>query len=307
MTDILCDYIITLVKGMPVLNTEVVLKNNKGEDIEYEYWTCMRLAPGSTPDNTFCTGGLEIIVPAEKIKIPSWYPDIARQEKQVIGQRGIYYFEELRFWKNWTNDGIAYIWDDENRNYWGAINRNNEEGLIRIADNNITPGTKIWAWKYDDYESINPLVNPQNMRRPYVELWAGNSHEFFEPAVLPAGSTLKWQEKFFPTININKITRANYNFILSLDTTDFYNNREIQIKFATDSPAVDHIVYVKAEGDTNFIVVFKRNIKPDPYSGNEILFEIPDEVYASSIDSLRIMVTNPNNNKNIDVTIPLKK
>jgi len=304
MTDIHCDYLITLVKGKTVLNTEIVLKNNKSEDVDYEYWTCMTLAPGSGPANPFCTDGLEIIVPASKIKIPSWYPDIARQEKQVVGQRGIYYFDKLRYWENWTNDGIAYIWDDENLNYWGVINHDNEEGLIRVADNNITPGIKIWAWKYDDYENINPFENPDNVRRPYVELWAGNSHEFFEPAVLPANSTLKWQETFFPTLNIKKITRANHNFILSLDTTDFYYSKEVKINFVTDNPAIDHVVKVETDGDTNYIL-FERTINPDPFNGNEVLFKIPEEVFVHHIDSLRITVANLNNNKSLDVTLSL--
>jgi hypothetical protein len=306
MTEIECDYTITLVKGSSVLKTEVELKNNKNETVEYEYWTCMTLAPGSDRNNPFCTDGLEIIVPADKIKIPTWYPDIARQEKQVTGQRGVYYFDKLRLWKNWVNDGIAYVWDDENLNYWGVINHDNEEGLIRVADNNITPGIKIWAWKYDDYENVNPFENPDNVKRPYVELWAGNSHEFFEPAILPAGSTLKWRETFFPTVNLNKITKANYNFILSLDTSDFYYDKGLEIKFVTSYPGDEHLVKVEAEGDTNY-AVSDINVAPDPYKGSELSLIIPDDVLAKNIDSLRITVVNLGKNKSIDAALSVDK
>ena len=45
-------------------------------------------------------------------------------------------FEKLRYFKNWPTMGIAYAAPDmQGGNFWGVINHDNEEGIIRIADN----------------------------------------------------------------------------------------------------------------------------------------------------------------------------
>jgi len=40
--------------------------------------------------------------------------------------------------------GIAYAAPDmQGGNFWGVINHDNEEGIIRIADNTVTRGLKM--------------------------------------------------------------------------------------------------------------------------------------------------------------------
>jgi hypothetical protein len=64
-TGIEATYYITLKAGRAALDARVVLKNPQPNAIEYEYWTCTTLAPGSDPQNPRTTGGAEIIAPIE--------------------------------------------------------------------------------------------------------------------------------------------------------------------------------------------------------------------------------------------------
>ena len=48
--------------------------------------------------------------------------------------------------------GIAYAAPDmQGGNFWGVINHDNEEGIIRIADNTVTPGLKMWTWGFPSF------------------------------------------------------------------------------------------------------------------------------------------------------------
>src|SRR5882757_1818318 len=64
-TGIEATYYVTLKAGRAALDARVVLKNPSDNRVQYEYWTCTTLAPGSDPKHPRTTGGAEIIAPIE--------------------------------------------------------------------------------------------------------------------------------------------------------------------------------------------------------------------------------------------------
>src|SRR5215217_3476245 len=58
-TGIEATYYVTLKADRAALDARVVLKNPHDKAIDYEYWTCTTLAPGSDPNNPRTTGGAE--------------------------------------------------------------------------------------------------------------------------------------------------------------------------------------------------------------------------------------------------------
>ena len=83
--------------------------------------------------------------------------------------------------------GIAYAAPDmQGGNFWGVINHDNEEGIVRIADNTVTPGLKMWTWGFQSFTNETDARKDPNPARPYVELWAGVSDQFFHSAKFPA-------------------------------------------------------------------------------------------------------------------------
>src|SRR3954470_20583365 len=71
-TDIEATYYVTLKADRAALDARVVLKNPQARTVDYEYWTCTTLAPGSDPNNPKTTGGAEIIAPIEAYQTPAW-------------------------------------------------------------------------------------------------------------------------------------------------------------------------------------------------------------------------------------------
>ncbi len=304
-TGIKCEYILTLVRGASALEAEVVLYNDNAVKLDYEYWTCLTLTPGSIPGNTKTTSGAEIIAPVSKIKIPSWYPDIASKEIKVTGQRGIYFFDKLRYWPNWSSDGIAYAWDDEMKNFWGVINQDNKEGIIRIADNSKTPGLKIWAWDFDQSQNIDPFYSPANVKRPYIELWAGHSKEFFAPANFEKNSIKRWKEIYAPTVGLSGVTHAGNQIIADCKIRSEINGKEANISFSTTRPSNQHSINIEITGN-NPNVLLAQNVLPDPVNGNNITVPLPANQTWTDSDSLRYTIKDLDGGNNLTASVSLK-
>jgi len=180
-------YFITLKAGRAALDARVVLKNPKPETIDYEYWTCTTLAPGSDTKHPKATAGAEIIAPIDAYRTPGWSADLAKGDES-LGE-GKFRFQNLRYFKNWPAAGIAYAAPDmQGGNFWGVINHDNEEGIIRIADNKVTRGLKMWTWGFPSLANDAQARSRPDPAQPYIELWAGVSDEFFHSATFAADS-----------------------------------------------------------------------------------------------------------------------
>src|SRR3954469_10995688 len=74
---------VTLKAGRAALDARMVLKNPKPSTIQYEYWTCTTLAPGSDPDDPKTTGGAEIIAPIDAYRTPAWSANLSAADESL--------------------------------------------------------------------------------------------------------------------------------------------------------------------------------------------------------------------------------
>ena len=81
-TGIEATYYVTLKADRAALDARVVLKNPNARAINYEYWTCTTLAPGSDPNNPRTTGGAEIIAPIEAYTTPALVGQSVRRRRE---------------------------------------------------------------------------------------------------------------------------------------------------------------------------------------------------------------------------------
>jgi Domain of unknown function (DUF5107) len=252
---------VTLKAGRAALDARVVLKNPHDKAIEYEYWTCTTLAPGSDPKNPKTTGGAEIIAPIQAYSTPHWSANLADGDKSLgLGQSR---FEKLRYFKNWPTMGIAYAAPDmQGGNFWGVINHDNEEGIIRIADNTVTPGLKMWTWGFPSFTNETDARKDPTEARPYIELWAGVSDEFFHSARFFALSEVSIPETYSPTVGMSNVTHANENILINLSA----EASGVDLQFFSIEPATPLRVTLK-RGDA---VLFDDAVKADPKNGNRI-------------------------------------
>ena len=132
-TGLQATYYVTLKAGRAALDARLVLRNPNNQAVDYEYWTCTTLAPGSDPQHPLATGGAGIVAQVTAYVTPRWSANIAEADESA--GEGKHWFDRLRWFRNWPTMGIAYAAPDmTGGNFWGVINHDNEEGIIRIAD-----------------------------------------------------------------------------------------------------------------------------------------------------------------------------
>ena len=293
-TGIEATYYVTLKADRAALDARMVLKNPQDRTIPYEYWTCTTLAPGSDPKNPKTTGGAEIIAPIDAYRTPAWSADLAGGDESL--GNGTSRFEKLRYFRNWPSPGIAYAAPDmRGGNFWGVINHDNDEGIIRIADNTVTPGLKMWTWGFPSFtDETDPRKDP-NPQRPYVELWAGVSDEFFHSAAFPALGEVSIAETYSPTVGMSNVTHANENILINLSA----EGASVNLQFFSIEPATPLRVTLK-RGDT---VVFNDAVTADPTNGNRISARIPA---GSSGEPVRLTIATAEGKELIAAETKLK-
>ena len=265
-TGIEATYYVTLKADRAALDARVVLKNPHDRAITYEYWTCTTLAPGSDPKNPKTTGGAEIIAPIRAYSTPHWSAGLAEGDKSLgLGESR---FEKLRYFRNWPTMGIAYAAPDmQGGNFWGVINHDNEEGIIRIADNTVTPGLKMWTWGFPSFTNETDARKDPSEQRPYIELWAGVSDQFFHSANFSALGEVSIPETYSPTVGMSNVTHANENILINLSA----EASGVNLQFFSVEPATPLRVTLK-RGDT---VLFDDAVTADPKNGNRVFAAIP--------------------------------
>jgi hypothetical protein len=277
-TDIEATYYVTLKADRAALDTRMVLKNPNNRTIEYEYWTCTTLAPGSDPNNPKTTGGAEIIAPIQAYSTPRWSANLSGGDESL--GPGKSRFEKLRYFKNWPTMGIAYAAPDmQGGNFWGVINHDNEEGIIRIADNKVTPGLKMWTWGFPSFTNETDARKDPTEARPYVELWAGVSDQFFHSASFPALSEVSVPETYSPTVGMSNVTHANENMLINLSA----DRASATLQFFSIQPATPLRVTLKRDD----AILFDDAVTADPKNGNRISVAIPA---GSSGEQVRLTI-----------------
>ena len=269
---------ITLKADRAALDARVVLKNPQDSTIDYEYWTCATLAPGSDPKNPKATGGAEIVAPIQAYTTPRWSANLADGDKSLSPGRSR--FEKLRFFRNWPTMGIAYAAPDmQGGRFWGVINHDNEEGIIRIADNTATPGLKMWTWGYPSFTNETDARKDPTPQRPYVELWAGVSDQFFHSAKFPALGEVSIPETYSPTVGMRNVTDANENILINLVA----ESSSVNLEFFSIEPAAPlHVTLKRDEA-----VLLDDAVTADPKNGNRISAAIPA---GRSGDQIRLTI-----------------
>src|SRR5258708_5768063 len=265
-TGIEATYYVTLKADRAALDVPVVLKNPQPKTIQYEDWACTTLAPGSDPNNPKTTACAAIIAPIQAYSTPDWSTNLSNGDNSL--GPGKSRFEKLRYFKNWPTMGIAYAAPDmQGGNFWGVINHDNEEGIIRIADNTVTPGLKMWTWGFPSFTNETDARKDPNEWRPYVELWAGVSDQFFHSADFPALGEVSIAETYSPTVGMSNVTHANENILINLSA----DGASVNLEFFSIEPARPLRVTLKRGG----AVLFSGGAKADPKNGNRISATIP--------------------------------
>jgi hypothetical protein len=293
-TGLQATYYVTLKAGRAALDARIVLKNARPEAVAYEYWTCTTLAPGSEASHPKATAGAEIIGPVAAYSTPHWSANLAEGDASAGG--GKFRFEKLRYFKNWPTAGIAYAAPDmQGGNFWGVINHDNEEGIIRIADNAITPGLKMWTWGFPSSANDAVARTKPDPAQPYVELWAGVSDQFFHSATFPPLGEVSIPETYSATVGMSNVTHANQDMLVNLAATA----ARVDIQFISLEPAAPlHVTLKRGEA-----VLLDQAVTADPKNGNHLSAAIPA---GGSGDQVQLVIATADGRELIAATAKIE-
>lgn len=306
-TGIECIFTLSVITGKNSIEVGVQLNNPAAQSKNFEYWTMTTLAPGSAKGNPRTTSGAEIITPIRNVNIPSSWSAIRAREQNISGD--VFVFNNLRWWKNWADMGIAYAWPDSSaplNTFWGVINHDNEEGIIRVCNNDQTPGLKIWSWSYSASVNSNSGTN-----LPYLELWAGVSKMFFSAATIGANQQKTWNEYFVPTVKLTNVTHANENVVCNFTTnkasysgtTDQTATVSAQLFFTSPGKPVN--TSLAFNGTMQKVKVLDSTFNTDPL-GNMITESVPLSSLCNGLDEVTLVATNAQGADLINVAVPVK-
>lgn len=201
VTNLTCKVEVSVYKNSSIWDFDVKIINDQGVDVNYEYWTCTTLAPGSEVGETGSPLNSEIIIPVEEY-FAGWSPN-----SWIGNNNNLYDLADINYLSEWDNMGIAYA-DDFDKIYWGVINHENEEGVFRVSENLETKGVKLWTWGQGNID--NDLYDFSNGGADnYIELWAGVSESFFKDAKISSNDEKSWKESYCATTNMSSICNMN--------------------------------------------------------------------------------------------------
>lgn len=274
LTGLRCISTVTLESGKTSFDFKHTIENTQASSVAMEYWTCTTLAPGSETGNTFTPANAEIVVPIDYIYVKNdWWPWMGNVEAPASGQGShVFEYNNLAWYENWDDMGIAYAYPSLSADFYGVINHNNKEGVFRVADNaGFTPGMKFWTWGADQGLGADP-EDFYDIPRPYIELWSGLSTQFFEDYYLAANESIEWVETYMPTVGMQSVSGANENAAIYLE----HINPEAEI-FNIE-------VFTTSPGDLYQLeLTLQGNVNIDIYNGNFIAQADQASIFSFSL------------------------
>lgn len=304
-------------KDKPYVDMEVSISNPTGNgDRIFEHWTCTTLAPGAdtydgsptmeivAPTQILYRDGYSWMANVEAEAFPAGTPDseLPQYVKDNLGNNGIAYpytqssymiYDKLSSFRNWSSSGIAYPMDMARlpqADWWGVINEENQEGILHLSDNSITPGLKYWLWAYNGSFDTMPYAPTSGSSRPYIELWCGASNRFFNNRYIKDGETISWTETFMPTAGLSNVTNASKEgaveikfaqqgngFIPYADVFSTEIGKELTAVLKSDDQILAEKNFVaealsKITLTADQPVAAGTTVTVDVYAGNELLF-----------------------------------
>jgi hypothetical protein len=138
----------------------------------------------------------------------------------------------------------------------------------------------MWTWGFPSFMNETDARKDPNEARPYVELWAGVSDQFFHRARLPARGELSVTETYSPTVGMSSVTHANENILINFSATTSAAN----LQFFSIEPTGPLRVTLK-RGEA---ILFNDAVEADPKNGNRLSKAIPA---GGSGEQVRLTVT----------------
>ncbi|MGL1935813.1 MAG: DUF5107 domain-containing protein [Fibrobacterales bacterium] len=216
-----CAVEISLAAGHAAMGYQVHFENKNDHAIGYEFWTLTTLAPGTDPEYTALPKNTLILSPTKKVQLRNdiwtWMSSIVNPtdgDGTQIKNGVLSWFDKSSRVDEWVDEGIMYAYPQMTKDWWGAINLDNNTGVLRIAPHEVTPGMKYWSWGFKAFQDNGEPVDLDALdeNRSHIEIWGGRSREFTvlaDPIAPGPENAIIWDEFYYPTFELDTIHYAN--------------------------------------------------------------------------------------------------
>jgi hypothetical protein len=120
----------------------------------------------------------------------------------------------------------------------------------------------MWTWGFQSFTHETDQRKHPDPARPYVELWAGVSDQFFHSAELPANGEVSVAETYSPTVGMSNVTHANEDILVNLRA----RRAGVDLQFFSIAPEQRLRVTLKRGA----AVLFDDEMVADPKNGNRV-------------------------------------
>jgi hypothetical protein len=215
-TDVLVQLEVTLRAGSAALEINTKLTNTRTTPVQnFEYWTVTTLAPGSKPGETKIPLETRILAKMDKVRLLTSDWDWFKTAETNV-EADVYQFKNLASFKNWTEEGTAFANPQYSANWSGLANDTNGTNILRVSENKLTPGLKLWTF---GVPSLTADISKSDVwLRPAIEMWHGVTPEFWKRGTLAAGEVRTWTDRYFATLGLPDITAASEQGALYLSS-----------------------------------------------------------------------------------------
>jgi len=247
-TDVLVEVDVTVRAGSTCVELGTKLTNTRSASIpKFEFWTNTTLAPGSTPGKTAIPLNTRILAAMDKVHLLesdwSWF---GSAEERVSGE--IFKWNNLSYFKNWADQGIAYASPDYRAKWSGLVNYDSAMGIVRVSDNAKTPGLKLWTF---GKQSLSIDINDSSeWLRPTIEMWHGVTPEFWTRGTMSANEVRQWSDGYFPTMGLKEVTAASKNGAMYLSSTKSGTDTVLNVTATLTLPNQSVRAIVRLDGNT---------------------------------------------------------
>ena len=277
-TDVLVELDVTLRAGSASLELGTKLTNTQSKAIpKFEYWTNTTLAPGSTPGKTAIPLNTRILAAMDKVHcLESSWSWFGSAEERVSGE--IFKWNNLAYFKNWVDQGIAYASPDYRANWSGLMNDDNSTGIVRVSDNVKTPGLKLWTFGKG---SLSIDINDSSeWLRPTIEMWHGVTAEFWTRGTMSANEVRQWNDSYFATLGLKGVTAASAYGALYLSSAKTGTDTVLSVAASLTLPRQT----VRATLRLNGSVLTDKDVVVSATEANTMIATVPSsEISAGAV------------------------
>ena len=128
---------------------------------------------------------------------------------------------------------------------------------------------KIWTWGYPQTVDPDPDAGPLEAR-PYIELWAGLTPEFFHPTEIAGQGEIRITETYAPTVGLDDVTHASSEFLVDLRLAAA---GRVEADIFGLRPGTALTAIVSADG----AVLHEAPVVPEPAAAHELRVPLPED------------------------------